>query len=156
MVGRKTNTSLRNWLFLLAPLALWACSDDGTGVQQNLRSLVGVWDAIGLQVPNPENLLENLDVIQEGGSYSLSVLGSGQYTAVFDLVLIQGFEVGTIEASGQTLILTPTGVEAGVMTGSWMFDGDVLIIDALRELDLDDDGQPEVVPLYVEFVAREG
>jgi len=156
MVRRNTGTLLWIWLLLLAPLSFWSCSQEGTGIQQNLKTLVGVWDARVLQVPNPENLLETLDVIQEGGSYSLSILGSGQYTAVFDLVLLQGFEVGTVQARGQTIILTPTGADAGSMSGSWLFDGDVLVIDALREIDLDTDGEVEVVPFYVEFVAREG
>lgn len=142
-------------LCLLALLTLTACADDGTGVGAGLKPLVGVWEARVLEVPNPENILETLDVIGEGGSYVLSILGSGQYTAVFDLVLLQGFEAGTIEVRGQILNLTPISPPGGSMSGSWMLEGDLLIVEALREIDLDLDGEEEVVPFYVELVPRE-
>ncbi|NNM04369.1 MAG: hypothetical protein HKO65_04645, partial [Gemmatimonadetes bacterium] len=90
-------------LFLLLFLG---CSDEIAAPSRALEPLVGVWDAVVLEVPNPENLLETVDVIQEGGSYAFSVLGDGTYSAVFDLVVIQGFEAGEITVSGQNLILT--------------------------------------------------
>jgi hypothetical protein len=152
---RKSGKRRRNGVFLLAFLTLLSCSDDGTGIKSDLRPLVGIWNAQVFEVPNPENLLETLDVIQEGGAYSLSVLGSGQYTAVFNLVLLQGFEAGSIEVNGQTLRLTPTSPPGGAMSGSWMFDGDVLVVEALREIDLNLDGTEELVPFYVEFVPRQ-
>jgi hypothetical protein len=146
---------LRITPFLLGFLTVLACSDDGTGIETGLKPLIGVWEARVFEVPNPENLLETLDVVQEGGSYVLSILGSGQYTAVFDLVLLRGFEVGTIKVSGQSINLTPTTPPGGVMSGSWMFEGDILIVEAFREIDLDLDGEDELVPFYVEFLARE-
>ncbi len=155
MAARSGRTPLKISLFLLGFLPLSACSDDGTGIEKGLRPLIGVWEAQVFEVPNPENLLETLDVIQEGGSYVLSVLGSGQYTAVFDLVLLQGFEAGTVKVAGQTISLTPTTPPGGVMSGSWMFEGDILVVEALREIDLDLDGEDELVPFYVEFLARE-
>ena len=141
---------------LLAIFVGASCSDVITEPTGALAPLVGVWNARALRVPNPENLLETVDVVQEGGSYALSVLADGQYSAVFDLVLLEGFEVGTLQVTGQTLILTPIGTNGGVMSGSWMFEGDVLIIDALRELDFDQDGEEEVVPIYIELIVREG
>ncbi len=144
-----------SWV-LLTILGGASCSDAITEPTRALAPFVGVWDARVLRVPNPENLLETLDVVAEGGSYALSVLGDGHYTAVFDLVLLEGFEVGTIQVTGPTLTLTPTGLAGGAMSGSWMFEGDVLIIDALREIDFDQDGNDEVVPLYIELVGRAG
>jgi len=153
MVGR---TAPRIPSCLLAFLPLFGCSDDGTGIQKGLKTLVGVWEAQVFEVPNPENLLETLDVIQEGGSYVLSILGSGQYQAVFDLVLFQGLEAGTVRVRDRTIKLTPTSPPGSAMSGSWMFEGDVLIIEALREIDFDLDGTVELVPFYVEFFARQG
>ncbi|MBT8398269.1 MAG: hypothetical protein KJN92_14950, partial [Gemmatimonadetes bacterium] len=86
--------------------------------------------------------------------YAFSVLGDGTYSAVFDLVVIQGFEAGEITVSGQNLILTPLGSSGGAMTGSWMFEGDRLKVDALREIDLNGDGVEELVPFYLEFTSR--
>jgi hypothetical protein len=141
--------------YLLVFFLALSCSDAISGPTKALAPLVGIWDARVFEIPNPENLLETVDVIQEGGSYAFSVLGDGQYTAVFDLVLLQGFEVGTIQVTGQNLILTPTSPAGGPMSGTWMFEGDVLIVDALREFDISQSGEPVLVPLYLELVARE-
>ena len=140
-------------LFLLL-FASSGCSDAITDPPKALEPLVGAWDARVLEVPDPANFLETLDVIQEGGSYALSVLGDGTYSAVFDLVVFQGMEVGTITVSGQTLTLTPAGSSGGAMTGSFMLEGDVLKVDALREIDFDGDGTEELVPFYLELVSR--
>ena len=119
-----------------------------------MRPLVGVWDAQRLTVPNPDDISEEIDLVEEGASYALSILSTGQYTAVFDLIVLQGFEAGIIQISGSQIILTPTTPPGSAMSGSWMFDGDLLVVDALREIDYDGDGAQEVVPIHLELVAR--
>ncbi len=142
-------------LFLLT-LVLMGCSGGITDPPNALKPLIGVWDAQVFQAPDPTNLLQTVDVIQEGGAYAFSVLGDGTYSAVFDLVVFQGFEAGTISVLGQSLTLTPLGSSGGAMTGTWMLEGGVLKIDALREIDLNGDDAPELVPFYLEFVTRQG
>jgi hypothetical protein len=142
------------FLVLLWPLVSSCSDDEGLGIR-DLAPLVGVWDAQVLSVPNPENPGQTIDLIEEGASYALSVLASGQYTAVFDLIVVHGFETGTIEVSGSVLTLTPTGSTGTVMSGSWMFQGATLVVDALRELDYDLDGEVEVVPIHIEMTPRE-
>ena len=141
-------------LFLLLPVLI-GCSDGITDPPKSLKPLIGIWDAQVFEVPDPADIFQTLDVIQEGGSYAFSVLGDGTYTAVFDLVIFQGFEAGTISVSGQSLTLTPLGSSGGTMTGSWMLEGGVLKVDALREIDLDGDDTEELVPFYLEFVSRQ-
>ena len=140
-------------IFLFLTL-ISACSDAGTGPKKELRSLTGVWDAQSLTVPNPDNAAEEIDLVEEGGSYALSILSTGQYTAVFDLVVLQGFEAGVIHVFGDQSTLTPTSPPGTAMSGSWMLNGDQLMIDALREIDYDGDGFQEVVPIHLELTAR--
>ena len=140
---------------LLVVASLVSCSDSGMGPKKAVGPLVGVWDASILTVPNPQNPSETLDLIEEGASYALSVLATGQYTAVFDLVVLQGFEAGEIRVSGDQIILTPTSPPGTVMSGLFMFEGDNLVIDALRSLDYDGDGDDDVVPIHLELVPRQ-
>jgi len=146
---------IRRFPSVLLAFSLFAsCSDSSTGVQKELAPVVGVWDAQVLSVPDPENVSETIDVVQEGGSYALSILATGQYTAVFDLIVLQGFESGTVEISGIDITMTPTIPPGSVMAGTWMFQGDVLTVDALRGLDYDGDGELEIIPIHLELVAR--
>ena len=140
---------------LLFVAALVSCSDSGMGPIKAVSPLVGVWDASILTVPDPQNPSENLDLIEEGASYALSVLSTGHYTAVFDLVVLQGFEAGEIQVSGDQITLTPTSPPGTVMSGLFMFEGDNLVIDALRSLDYDGDGDDDVVPIHLELVPRQ-
>jgi hypothetical protein len=141
--------------FFLAFSLVASCSDTGTEPKKELAPLVGVWDAQVLSVPNPDDPSQTIDLVQEGASYALSVLSTGQYTAVFDLIVLQGHEAGTIEISGDGITMTPTIPPGSVMSGDWMFQGDTLIVDAFRELDYDGDGEEELVFLHFELIARE-
>ena len=139
--------------FLLLLLSL-ACGDSGTEPIPDLVPLAGVWEAQVLKVPNPENPDEDMDLIPEGAAYTLSILSTGQFTAVFDLLLVQGFETGTVTVFDDQITLTPTSPPGGVMSGTWMLQGDVLYVEAIRSLDLDGDGTLEVIPFELEFSSR--
>ncbi len=141
---------------LLLAFSLFAsCSDSGTGLKKELAPFVGVWDAQVLSVPDPENSSQTIDLVQEGASYALSILSTGQYTAVFDLIVLQGFEAGTIEISGDQIRMTPTSPPGTTLTGTWMFQGEVLIVEGFRDIDYDGDGEDELVVIHFEFIARE-
>ena len=138
---------------VLVPLV--NCSDSGAGVVRDLDPLVGVWNADVMVVPNPENPSENLDLIEEGASYALSIIATGQFTAVFDFILLQGFESGSVEVSGNQISLVPTSPPGSAMSGTWSLQEDALIVDAIRSIDLDGDGTPEVIPFHLEFSGDE-
>ena len=140
--------------FFLLPLTL-ACSDSGTAPNPELVPLAGVWEAQVLRVPDPANPDDLIDLVPEGASYTLSILSTGQFTAVFDLLLVQGFETGTVTVYRDEITLTPFGPPGSVMSGNWMLQGDVLFVDAVRSLDIDGDGNPEVIPFQLEFSSRE-
>jgi len=140
-------------LLLLIPLS--ACFDAGAGSKRELVPLAGVWEAAVLSVPNPEIPSESIELVGEGASYALSILSTGRYTAVFDLVLVQGLEVGDVQVQGDQIILTPTSPPGTTMSGTWTLQGDLLTVDALRKLDLDGDGADEVVPFHLELNRRD-
>jgi hypothetical protein len=116
--------------------------------------LAGVWDAQVLSVPDPEDPSLNLDLIAQGASYALSILATGQYTAVYDLVLVRGFETGTITVRGDQLTLVPVSPPGTPTSGVWTLQGDRFVVDALRELDLDGDGEEELILFHLELVPR--
>jgi hypothetical protein len=138
-------------LLVFLPLA---CSNSGTEPIPDLVPLAGVWEAQVLKVPDPANPDQKIDLILEGAAYDLSILSTGQFTAVFDLLLVQGFETGTASVYGDQITLTPVSPPGSVMSGTWMLQGDVLFIEAIRSLDLDGDGTPEVIPFELEFSPR--
>lgn len=139
-------------LVVSLPLLL-SCSDSGTGLKKELEPIVGVWEATVLTFPDPANPGEPIDLMIQGASYALSVLATGQYSAVYDLVLVQGFESGRIEVSGEQLTLTPTS--GTVTSGSWSLEGGILEVDALKAIDFDLDGDDDIVPIHIELARRE-
>jgi hypothetical protein len=140
--------------FCLLVLSL-ACSNSGTEPIPDLVPLAGVWEAQVLKVPDPANPDEDMDLIPDGATYTLSILSTGQFTAVFDLLLVQGFETGTVSVFDDQITLTPVSPPGSVMAGTWMLQGDVLFVEAVRSLDIDGDGVSEVIPFELEFSARD-
>ena len=156
MAIRPDRISRRLPLLFLAATLVTSCTGGGMAPKKGLAPLVGVWEATVLTVPDPSDISQEIDLIGEGASYALSIISTGQYTAVFDLILVEGFETGTVKVAGNELIMTPTTPPGTTMAGTWTVTGDVLIVDALRELDLDGDEVNEVVSFHLEFQAREG
>jgi hypothetical protein len=132
-----------------------ACSDSGTEPIPDLVPLAGVWEAQVLKVPDPANPDELIDLVLEGASYTLSILSTGQFTAVFDLLLVQGFEAGTVSVYQDEITLIPISPPGSVMSGTWFLQGEVLFVEAVRSLDIDGDGVQEVIPIQIEFSSRE-
>jgi hypothetical protein len=155
MVIHHNRLSLLLLTLFVAVASTVSCSHDGMAPKKELAPLAGVWDAKVLTVPDPADLSQEIDLIGEGASYALSVLSTGQYTAVFNLILLEGFETGTISVAGNELILTPTTPPGTSMAGTWTIEAGVLVVDAIRELDLNGDGTNEVVIFHLEFEERE-
>lgn len=141
-------------VFLLLAYSI-ACSDSGVEPVPDLVPLAGVWEAQVLKVPDPSNSDEFIDLVPEGASYTLSILSTGQFTAVFDLLLVQGFETGTVSVYQDQITLNPISPPGSVMSGNWMLQGDVFFVEAVRSLDIDGDGVQEVIPFQLEFSSRE-
>ena len=132
-----------------------ACSDDGTRPNAELEPLVGVWEAKSLSVVNPEDLSQRIDLVEQGASYALSVLSTGQYTAVYDLILARAHEAGNVEVSGDQMTLIPTIPPSSSTSGTYMFVGDTLKFHAVRLLDYDFDGAEELIDIRFAFLPRD-
>lgn len=156
-MGFRSTYSLTPILCVFLGLALLpSCSDNGTAPIKGLAPLVGVWEAQALTVSDPDNPSQEIDLVEQGGSYALSILSTGQYTAVFDLLVAQGFQAGEVSLSGDQVILTPTSPPGSSTSGTWMFQGDLLIVEAVAVVDLNEDGTDDPIAIRFEFVAREG
>ncbi len=138
---------------LLPLLFLSGCGETATGPVRELAPLVGVWEAQSLVVPDPEGP-GSIDLIQDGASYVLSILATGQYSAVFDLLVVRGFEAGKATVHGNEILLVSTTPAEATTSGTWSLDAGTLTVDVIRELDIDGDGEPEVVPFGLEFTLR--
>ncbi len=139
----------------LSLLVLSSCSDSGTGPIKDLGPFVGVWEAETLTLYNPDNPSQGIDLVEQGGSYVLSILGTGQYTAVFDLLATRGFQAGTIKVAGDRITLTPATPPGPATSGTWRFEESVLVVTAEILFDFDEDGDEEVVGVAFSFVPRD-
>jgi hypothetical protein len=138
-----------------AALLVMGCSGDGMGPVADLKPFVGVWEARSLSVVNPDDPSQRIDLVEQGAAYALSVLSTGQYTAVYDLILARGHEAGTAEVSGDQVTLTPTSPPGPATSGTYLFVGDTLRLYAVRLVDYDFDGVDEVIDINFDFLPRE-
>jgi hypothetical protein len=142
----------RHLVLLLGVLLTLTCSDSSTQPIKELAPFVGVWTARSLTVSNPDQPGQRIDIVEQGASYKLSILSTGQYTSVYDLIIVRGHEAGKVEVDGNRVTLLPTSPPGSSTSGTWMFQGDVLLVQAVRLVDFDDDGVEEAIDLHFEFV----
>ncbi len=136
---------------------LGACGgDDGVSADPSVAFLVGDWSATHMVVTPDLAPDQALDLIDAGGSFSLNVQPSGQYTAV---ISIPGFgapppELGTLTVEGDEIVFTRTSPAPKTVsraTYEEVAPGHVIFSGA-SELDIDGNGTADAVTLEVEIV----
>jgi hypothetical protein len=130
-------------------LILGACSDDGTGPAE-LQPLVGTWRATELTLTNLANPDTSVDLIEQGATFTLSILATGQYSASLVIFGQPGQEVGTVSVSGNRITIAPNG--GSPTTGTWTLQGNTLIVDGDTEFDFNVDGIPEDASVHMELI----
>ncbi len=134
-------------IFCFALLAtagtLTGCSDDGTGVDKALEPLVGKWRAETLLLTNAANPSVSVDLVAEGATFTLSILGNGQYTASLAAFGQSNTEIGQVKVSGNEVTITPTSPPGPALVGTFEFQGETLILDGASEYDFNRDGTTE-------------
>ena len=141
--------------FILSAANLFAaCSDDGTGPAE-LQPLVGTWRAQVLTLTNKANPETVVRLIEEGATFTLSVLSNGQYQAVLEIFGQSNPELGTISISGNQVTLTPVNPPGPTTTGTWQFQGNALILDGDTEFDFNLDGTNEDATVHFELTRIE-
>jgi hypothetical protein len=130
------------------------CSDDATGPAE-LEPLVGTWRAQVLTLTNQANPETVVRLIEEGATFTLSVLSTGQYQAVLQIFGQSNPELGNVSVSGNQITLTPVNPPGPTTTGTWRFQGDTLILDGDTEFDFNLDQINEQATVHFELVRIE-
>jgi hypothetical protein len=130
---------------------LTGCSDDSTGVDKALAPLVGTWRAAALVLTNAANPEVSLDLVEAGATFTLSVLGNGQYSASLAAFGQSNTEIGRIEVSGNQVTITPTTPTGPSIVGTFEFQGSVLVVDGGTEYDFNQDGISESALVHMEL-----
>ena len=128
-----------------------ACSDSGTDAGKELAPLLGTWRAQALAISNKANPSQSFDMIQEGGEFTLSILASGQYIATLRVFEQPAVEMGRITVSGSSFTITPTSHDGPSTSGTWRFQGDVLVLDGDTEFDFNQDGTRQPASAHFEL-----
>lgn len=137
---------------LLFLTSVASCSDTGTDGSKELAPLVGTWRARALVLTNKANPSQSVDLVQEGAVFTLSILSSGQYAATMEAFGHTAPEVGTFTVSGSRFTISPTSHSGPPTSGTWKFEGQVLILDGDTEFDFNQDGSREPTSAHFELV----
>jgi hypothetical protein len=97
----------------------------------------------------------SVDLIQEGASFTLSILATGEYSAALSLLGQTHTELGTIEVSGSQITITPTTPPGPSTSGTWSLTGGIVYIDGTTEFDFNLDGTDEPADIHIELYAVE-
>lgn len=137
-------------------MGVGACGDsDPVSPNPEIEFLVGDWDAVRFEISPNAAPDESFDLIAEGGSFTLNIQPSGQYTVQ---LTVQGVpappEIGTIDVEGNELIIRRTNPAPETVTRAEyaeLADGHV-VFSGPSLLDIDGDGTAEAITLEVEIV----
>jgi len=149
-VNRRVSLVLATALLLLPILG--GCSDDGTGPKKELGPLVGTWRAQALLMTNKSNPAISVDLVEQGATFTLSILSTGQYSASLAAFGQSNTEVGTVTVSGNQVTITPTSPAGPALVAIFSFQGEILVLDGDSEFDFNLDGNPEGALIHMELV----
>ena len=138
------------WLGLSA-IGNLGCSGDGTGLEKEFKPFVGKWRAQSMVLTNVANPTVIVDLVEEGATFTLSILATGQYSASLSALGQTNTEVGMIEVSGNQITITPTSPAGPPLVATFAFDGDLLVLDGTSEFDFNLDGIAEAATAHLEL-----
>jgi hypothetical protein len=151
-MARLKSTSVLLLFLVIGAFLSVSCSDSSTDSGKELAPLVGTWRAQELVLTNKANPAQSFDLIQEGGEFHLSVLASGQYMATLRVFGQPAVEMGNISVSGNRFTITPTSHDGAPTTGTWRFQGEVLILDGDTQFDFNQDGTAQLATAHFELL----
>jgi hypothetical protein len=131
--------------------AFSGCSGSGADLDPELSPLVGNWKALSLVMTSQVNADVSQDLIEAGATFSLSILATGQYSAVLSAYGQSNIEAGTVSVEGDRITLTPVSPPGPSVEGSWEFQGMILIVDGESEFDFNLDGISEAALVHFEL-----
>jgi hypothetical protein len=130
-------------------IATIGCSDT-TGV--SVEDLTGTWLATQFTFTNPANAAESFDLIAAGGTLSLTVDATGDYTATFvEPGSAPDVTTGTISVEGDIVTISESG-QGSPTPYAASRSGDTLTLTTdEEEYDFDDDGTDDLASLRIVF-----
>jgi hypothetical protein len=140
------------WL-ALSPIGNLGCSDDGSGLGKEFKPFVGKWRAESMVLTNVANPTVSVDLVEEGATFTLSILATGQYSASLSAFGQTNTEVGMIQVSGNQITIAPTSPAGPPIIATFAFDGELLVLDGTSEFDFNLDGIAEASTVHIELYA---
>lgn len=142
--------------FLTLPaLGVAGCSDDVSAPKKGIEAFVGKWRAQSMVLTNQANPSVSVDLVEEGATFTLSILATGQYSASLAAFGQSNTEVGTIQVSGSQITITPTSPAGPPLVATFAFQGDLLILDGSSAFDFNRDGTSEAATAHIELYRLE-
>lgn len=136
-------------------LVLQACKSSSVTPDTSIEALVGDWDADAFVLTSVAHPDTTLDLIALGGTFTINVQPSGQYTAVLIVNGLPQTEIGQVSASGGTLTLKPSyPASADSTSGTYKIEGDRLTIDGETDFDFNLNGSTEPATVHIELLKQ--
>lgn len=161
---RSLTTKALAWAWMA--LALAACGDSGTTPIEPtpdpaIAPFVGTWDAETLTVTSTADTSIVADLIDIGGSFTLNVQESGQYTAQLAFVATDSLgidpfvEIGQMTVSDDFVTLSPQTPAGDPVSSEYAFlSDDLLRLEGPTEFDFNLDGAADPAVLLIELRRR--
>jgi hypothetical protein len=137
---------------LLLFLSFAGCGEDVAGPKKGLDPLVGAWRAQSLVMTHKTTPGISVDLVEQGATFTLSILSTGQYSASLAAFGQSNTEVGTVTVSGNQVTITPTSPAGPPLVATYRFQGSLLILDGDSEFDFNLDGTPEDAFAHIELL----
>lgn len=143
----------RSWLVLALTLHVSGCGNDPIELVEEdpaVAPFVGNWRATELVLTNESDPdADPLDVLENGGSFTINVQPSGTYTATLTFpALPPAVEIGDLTVIESSLVLHPNGGSPAVT--EFTFDGpDRITLDGPTQFDFNLDGTPEDAQAHI-------
>ncbi len=154
------NRSLRRIIPLsLLLVALQACGSedpggpDNSGVPEELRFLIGDWQATSLLVTNRADPSQSVDFVAElGAEFLFSLFPDGRYKASITGFAQNSVETGTVDYEEGTLVLVRQTPSSSVERAAITRSGSTVILEGEADFDFNLDGIEEVADSRIVLV----
>ena len=100
---------------------------------------------------NQANPSIQVDILELGATFTLSILSTGQYTASLSILGGSDTQIGMVTVAGNQITITPTTPEGPPAVTTWSFQGSTLILDGDSEFEFNLDGTPEASIAHIEL-----
>ncbi len=155
MGSRVLAIAVRAIVLVLTGVAV-SCGGDSSGPSETPGPdfMVGDWIATVLVVTSAVNPEVSLDLVAQGGTFTLSVQPSGRYTAILAGFGQASSESGTLSVEGTQVVFRRTIPSPEVSRSTWVRNGADVTLTGPTEFDLNLDGMTEDATIVIGLTPR--